>query len=246
MMPEPTEELWKELAEEFWEQTQFPNCIGALDGNHVMLKLPPNQQSKRSSIVLLGLVDSHCRFVAVDVGAYGSAGDSNIFRESTMGRKLFEGRLRIPPGEPLPCTKQPCLPNVVVADEAFGLTESLMCPYSGHELTHKEKIFNYRLSCVHRMVKCAFRVCTTKWRILLSTIELDVEKAIKVVLACCVLHNFVIERERGSSYPAPQNAAQHVQFMDSHPTTHAMSIRNAFADFFVAPEGSVSWQNDYI
>ncbi|KAM5141062.1 uncharacterized protein ACMZJ9_014833 isoform 2-T2 [Mantella aurantiaca] len=245
VMPEPTEELWKELAEEFWEKTQFPNCIAALEGRHIRVQMPPSLGLTDFSIALLGLVDVHCRFVAIDVGAYGSAGDPRVFMESTMGRRLHEGHLRIPPAGPLPSTSQPYLPKVIAADEAFGLMENLMCPYSGPALAHKQKIFNYRLSRAHRMAECAFNVCTAKWRILLSEIPLGLD-AVKVVLACCALHNFVIDRERVSSYPAPPDSDPDRPFMDSLPTTYATVVRNSYANFFVSPEGNVAWQDDYV
>ncbi|XP_040196708.1 protein ALP1-like [Rana temporaria] len=252
VMPRPTEDIWEVLADEFWEKTQFPNCIGALDRKHVQVKMPLNSGSKHCndkeplSIVLFGLVDSYHRFISVDVGAYGSEGDSEIFGESVMGHRLYEGHLGIPLRRPLPLTTEPSLPLVIVADEAFGLAEHLMRPYSGHELGHKEKIFNYRLSRARQVAECAFGGCTAKWRVLLSSIQLDVENAIKVVLACCVLHNLLIEKERGSFEPTPPHPAQDVQFMDSCSCSDVMNIRNQFADFFVSPDGEVSWQDDHV
>lgn len=70
------------------EKTQFPNCIGALDGKRIRVKKPPHSGSsyfnykKYFSVVLLALTDAHLKFFAVDVGAYGSQGDSRMFRES--------------------------------------------------------------------------------------------------------------------------------------------------------------------
>ncbi|XP_077314070.1 uncharacterized protein LOC143934379 isoform X1 [Lithobates pipiens] len=240
VMPKPKKQLWKDVEDEFWMLKDFPNCIGALGCRHVRLKMPPNVGSKHSKnlpIVVLGLVDAYYRFIGIDVGAYGTADNSNLFRESTMGRSLYEGQLKIPPKKPLPCTTEPNLPHVIVADETFGLTENLMCPYSGHELAPKERTFNYRLSQARQVVDCAFEVCTSKWRILWSEMQLDVENAMKVVRACCVLYNFVLERERRSSYPVPRNTAQDVPVMDLQPTNYAINVRNAFANFFVSPEG---------
>ncbi|CAI9602963.1 unnamed protein product, partial [Staurois parvus] len=199
VMPEPTKQLWKDVEDEFWMLKEFPNCIGALGCRHVRVKMPPNlgsTHSKNVSIVVLGLVDAYYRFVGIDVEAHGNSKDSSIFRESAMGRRLYEGGLKIPPRKPLPCTMEPSLPHVIVADETFGLTENLMCPYSGHGLADKERIFNHRLSQAHQVVDCAFEICTTKWRILQSEMQLNVENAMNVVRASCLLHNFVLEKER--------------------------------------------------
>lgn len=94
------------------------------------------------------------------------------------------------------------------------------------------KIFNHRLSCGHQVVECAFGVCTAKWRALLSSILSDVENAIQVVLACCILHNFLIGKERVSSEPAPPNPEQHM-FMDLVPLfkLRALKIGLLFSHF---------------
>jgi hypothetical protein len=38
VMPEPYEEQWKAIAEDFWNISNFPNCIGAGDGKHVNIE----------------------------------------------------------------------------------------------------------------------------------------------------------------------------------------------------------------
>ena len=42
-MPVPSEDKWKSIADEFYERWNFPNCIGAIDGKHVMIQSPSTQ-----------------------------------------------------------------------------------------------------------------------------------------------------------------------------------------------------------
>ena len=74
-MPEPTMEMWLANVEVFYKKTNYPNCIGRLDGKHIPCINPIEGVSnffnykKFFSIVLIALVDANLRFVVIDVGA---------------------------------------------------------------------------------------------------------------------------------------------------------------------------------
>lgn len=67
-MPVITEDLIEQIAEDFDKKTNFPNCMGALDGKHIRICSPAHSGSLFynykgcNSIVLLALVDSKYRF----------------------------------------------------------------------------------------------------------------------------------------------------------------------------------------
>lgn len=44
-LPKPTAELWRCIAEDFYEIWNFPNCIGAVDGKHIQIQCPPKTGS---------------------------------------------------------------------------------------------------------------------------------------------------------------------------------------------------------
>jgi len=74
-MPEKTENDSVNIANDFYRRTQFPNCIGAVDGKHVRIKMPTGSGSlfynykHFFSILLLALVAANYCFITVDVGA---------------------------------------------------------------------------------------------------------------------------------------------------------------------------------
>jgi len=44
-LPQPTTEMWETTARRFEKRWQFPHCIGALDGKHIMIKKPAKSGS---------------------------------------------------------------------------------------------------------------------------------------------------------------------------------------------------------
>ncbi|PNF26664.1 hypothetical protein B7P43_G06834 [Cryptotermes secundus] len=93
MRPNKTEDDWIAIASKFYERTDFPNVIGAVDGKHISIVQPSGTESmhfnykKFFSFVLMAWVDSNYHFLFVDIGGYGTSGDSTIFHYSKMGKK---------------------------------------------------------------------------------------------------------------------------------------------------------------
>ncbi|XP_077127814.1 uncharacterized protein LOC143783293 [Ranitomeya variabilis] len=95
-IPIPTEDMWKEIAEKFWTVCDFPNCLGAVDGKHIRIIKPARTGSqffnykKYFSVVLMAIADADCRFIAVDIGAFGRGNDSQTFKNSDMGQRVYD------------------------------------------------------------------------------------------------------------------------------------------------------------
>ena len=142
------------------------------------------------SIVLLALVDADYRFIYVDVGCNGRIGDSGVFRNSTLSKALENNSLNVPESRALD-DMETTVPFTIVADDVFPLKPYIMKPYGNRGLTTEERIFNYRLSRACRIVEKAFGILASRFRIFLTTIPLTAENMQKVVLASCVLHNFL-------------------------------------------------------
>jgi len=162
-MPCPTKDEWVDIATEFQTKWDFPNCIGAVDGKHVVLKSPAKSGSMyynykgTFSVILLAVVDTNYCFVIVDVGGYGKQSDGGTFAASQFGICLKTGSLGIPEGKPLPGSSV-AMPHVFVADEAFPLMKHMMRPYPRSKLGPAERVYNYRLSRARRIVQNAFGI----------------------------------------------------------------------------------------
>ncbi|KAJ8890935.1 hypothetical protein PR048_010444 [Dryococelus australis] len=86
-----------------------------------------------------------------------------------------------------------------VAGDPFALRSYIMKPYHFRGLSFSERVFNYRVSRARRVVENSFGIAANKFRVLRKPTLLEPTKAEKVVLAVCILHEFLISR-RGQRY----------------------------------------------
>ena len=161
-MPEPSEDKWKSIADEFYERWNFPNCI---DGKHNSGSLFYNYKSQ-FSILLLVVASADYSLVIVDVGAYGSSNDSGVLNHTTFFKWLRKKNLDVLPSKQLPNDIEEIhVPHVLLGDKAFWLRCDLMRPFARNALTNERCIFNYRLSGARRVVENAFGILANHWRI---------------------------------------------------------------------------------
>ena len=172
VMPEPSEEQWKAIAEDLRNIWNFPNCIGALDGKHVNIEAPANSGSvyfnykKTFSVILLASVDANYNFIMIDGGSFGRSSDGGIFSYSALGKRMESVSLNITPGSCLPGINiEP--PFVIVGDEAFPLKRYLMRPYPGRQSSENDFMtyFSNRQSRARRVSANAFGILAQKFRI---------------------------------------------------------------------------------
>lgn len=251
----PSEEDWKRIAKEFWDIWNFPNCIGALDGKHVVIEAPPNSGSlyfnykKTFSIVLLALVDAQYKFLAVDIGAYGKNSDGGILSNSNLGKALEKNKLNIPNDQYFPDANEK-LPLVIIGDEAFPLKKYLLRPYPGPQMyeDQKKKNFNDRLSRARKVVEDAFGQLTAKFRIYCRRLNALPRNADTIVMTTCILHNFiktgateVYSKEMSSGLSLPG----HITRLHRHGGSaqkEAFENRDKFKNFLCSPAGKLPWE----
>lgn len=257
VMPEPLEKDWKRYAQEFNVIWNFPNCIAAVDGKHCCIQAPPNSGSqffnykKFFSVVLLAMFDANYNFIAVDIGAYGRNSDGGIWAHSNIGKAFESGNLSVPGPSSLPGTNTE-LPHVIVGDEAFPLKTYIMRPYPGQELDDSKRLFNYRLSRARRVSENGFGILCQKFRLYNRRIQSLPDNVDNIILASCVLYNFIRKYEGapiiredtvGNNNNQVNSAIRNLSHRGGNATREAFQIRDAFKDYFSSEAGSVPWQN---
>lgn len=257
-MPVPTKQDWSAIAEGFLQRWNFPNCLGSIDGKHVVIQAPPRSGSKYRnyknafSIVLLAVVDAEYLFRMVDVGAYGRNSDGGTLNNCPFGEDLKDGKLDLP-GDCVITGAEHLgkLPHVFVGDEAFPLRRNLLRPFPGTHLSRERRVFNYRFSRARLTVECAFGILASRWRMYRRSITLSPERAELCVKATCILHNFirVTARHTGARPVVMEEGEDELVLQDltqlgtNNAARAAIRVRETFAGYFSA-EGAVPWQGD--
>jgi len=78
----------------------------------------------------MAVADADYCFISVEVGAYGSSSDSNVFKNSIFGKLLESNKVNIPDPRVLPSDAEVLsLPFVLVGEQAFALSEHVLPPY---------------------------------------------------------------------------------------------------------------------
>ncbi|XP_073420788.1 uncharacterized protein [Dendrobates tinctorius] len=260
-----TSEDWKQIASDFEELWQFLNYCGALDGKHVRITQPPNSGSYfynykgYFSIILMALVNAKYEFIYVDVGMNGRVSDGGVLEHTHFGESLFGSDLQLPSNS----DTRGNMNFVFVGDEALPLNPHLLKPFPLKTITPERRIFNYRLSRARRVVENAFGIMANRFRVLHTPMNMKLDSIDSVVMACCVLHNFLRRRDSSSYCPpgfmdsvdATNGEVQLGEWRSNAPaiadlrllgpgryTQDAKACREEYCHYFNGP-GAVPWQH---
>lgn len=172
-----------------------------------------------------------------------------MFTASNFGRNFIEQTLNLSQSRRLDRENETLFPYVFLGDEAYSLNRNFMKPFARASLTSdKKKIYNYRHSRARRIVECAFGMMSRKFRIFERPMLVHPDFAKLVTSACCVLHNMIRKKEGTIIADVHDEIINFEECDIQRETTRARAsraayqVRENFADYFISPAGSVSWQ----
>ena len=259
---------WREVAEEFEVKWNFPNCVGAIDGKHVVMQAPVRSGSfyfnykKSHSIVLMAVVNANYEFTMIDIGDSGRQSDGGVFAASKLGFAMDNNLFNLPSPRMIEGTDK-YFPYVFVGDEAFPLKKYLIKPYPRSMLGVEERIANYRISRARRQVENVFGICASRFRVFRRPIIAQVDTVVSITKAVVALHNYLMF---GRKFGEPNNycpqgyAEGDWRKSDSSsngllPLTNVASpnysrdareVREDFKNYFNSEAGSVGWQAERV
>jgi hypothetical protein len=148
------------------------------------------------------------------------------------------GNLNLPTNKPLPGQVEDS-PMVLIGDEAFALKPYLLKPFPRRQSHNNIRLdnYNYRLCRARRVVENAFGILTKKWRIYNRPIEVKEETTIKMIMATCILHNFIRVQNCSIDTTEPDendsiSTLGELSINNRRGTNKSLRIRDNFVDFF--------------
>ena len=267
-----TRQEWIDIALNYNRSWNFPHCIGSLDGKHIRIIQPRrsgtyfHNYKSFFSIVLLAIASADYRFIYIDIGAEGKSSDGGTWARSSFYEHLnsIDNPLNIPEPDYINGLQNQ-IPYFLVGDDAFPLSPNLLKPYPGYNLSLKQKVFNYRLSRSRRIIENTFGILSSRFRIFRQCIELNPNFVEEIVMAACVLHNYLsvnartnyippgavdIEMDDGTVIPGAWRQEETLSSISRcsqrNWSDYAKETRNNMAKYFISEQGSVPWQYEHI
>lgn len=180
----------------------LPNCCGAIDTTHIMMLLAVTDKNNNAwldrmgnySMILQVIVDPDMRFRDVVTGWPGTLDDASVLQKSSLFDRSEKGeRLN---GKKLKLTEGIELQEYIVGDSSFPLLPWLITPYQGRDLPETKSEFNKRHLATRLVAQRALARLKDVWRIIHGVMwRPDKNRLPRVILACCILHNIVIDME---------------------------------------------------
>ncbi|KAJ8888198.1 hypothetical protein PR048_007685 [Dryococelus australis] len=142
--------------------------------------------------MLMAVDDTNCTFTLIDVGDLGKNSNGAVFRHSSFGKLLKQGKCNVPNATGLPQdTNHELFPYYLICNEAFPLLPYFMWQFPEQVLNDGKIIFNFRLSRGGTNVECTFGMLTSKFHVFDGPIACNEDCTIAIIKGACVIHNFI-------------------------------------------------------
>ncbi|XP_066319323.1 protein ALP1-like [Miscanthus floridulus] len=209
-------------------------CIGAIDGTHVRASIPKDLEHSfrgRKSFAtqnVMAAVDFDLRFTYVLAGWEGTTHDALVLRDALER----PNGLRVPQGK------------FYLVDVGYGAKPGFLPPFRGvryhlnewgNNPVQNEELFNLRHSSLRVTVERAFGSLKRRFKILDdATPFFPFQTQVDIVVACCIVHNFVIADGideyiiQDSNWPMQTHATSYTGQASEHAAT--VQFRQTIAD----------------
>lgn len=189
----------------------FKDCVGAIDGTHVLARVPSSMRAAfmgrkhTTTQNVLAAVDFDLRFTYVLAGWEGSAHDALILSDAL---ERSDG-LIVPPGK------------FYLVDAGYAVRPGFLPPYrstryhlrefgGGNHPLNPRELFNLRHSSLRVTIERAFGALKNRFKILYNKPFHPYPTQVKLVLACTILHNWILRYGLDSHFPSENTWAPNI------------------------------------
>nr|XP_040025222.1 putative nuclease HARBI1 [Gasterosteus aculeatus aculeatus] len=178
------------IKEEFHRIAGFPNVVGCIDGTHIPIIAPSENEAdyvnRRSihSINVQIICDAAHLITNVEAKWPGSVHDSRMYRESTLSNRLETGEID----------------GFLLGDRGYPCRPTLITPYPEPE-PGPQRRFNVAHCRTRARVEMTIGLLKARFQCL-RHLRVTPERACDIIVACVVLHNIAIIR--GEQHPSLQ------------------------------------------
>ena len=176
------------IESEFKDMKGFPGIIGEIDGTHIAIRTPcqhPENYFNRKnvpSIILQAVCDANGHFINIYCGWPGSVHDARVLKNSPLYSNANEVGNYFSPNMHL------------LRDAAYPIQHWLLTPYKDNgQLNLVKKNYNYMHSSSRMVIEQAFGLLKGRFRRLKFVDMLNTEAIVKIVVSCCVLHEYCLQ-----------------------------------------------------
>ena len=178
----------------FWLRRGIPGVVGCTDGSHIPFNLLDEETAVDYycrkgfySLILQATCDHVPLFTDVYVGWPGSVNDGRVWRNSPLKRK-FDAFYDNQDQHPDFCLRN----HHLLGDAAYKLDPYMMPPFKNTIVfRHTHRRYNKRQSGTRMAIERAFGQAKGKWKTLTGLNYGSIHLNCKVIMACCILHNYV-------------------------------------------------------
>lgn len=230
--------------------------MGAVGGKFLQIYYPPGTKTEDSEghVVITAIVNANYEFIYYDFAR---------IEKTAFYHDLINGTFRMPPSAKPFTDSKTKLPFVFVGDDTIPLRKYFRQIYNHSRLTSEERIYNYRLSRAHRVVRNVFGIISNRFRVINHPNGNEIRNFKLVTATIFLLHNFLLRH--GADYYASgndfdtediktglitlglQSQGSFTDFRRGCPMAmnDTLMLRHAFLKYF-NNEGALSWQNKFI
>lgn len=176
-----------------WEKWKpFKKCLGALDGTYIRVRVATEDKaryrSRKSEIAtnVLAVCSPNMEFIYILSGWEGSAADSRVLKDAISRNH----GLKVPRG------------YYYLVDAGYTNCEGFLAPFrgqryhlnewrNGYQPQNSREFFNMKHSRARNVIERCFGLLKIRWAILRDPSWYPVDVHNRIILACCLLHNFI-------------------------------------------------------